>query len=286
MKRIGFVLLHYNNVEVTQEAVSYVLGLDRGQVKITIVIVDNASPNGSGEILKRRYNDVPDIHIILSDKNVGFAKGNNLGYSFLINRDEYDYIIVMNTDVFIKDTDFLKKLLLIESDAHIIGPDIITKVGNHQNPFRMVAMDDKSLKNLYNYNRFMTTIYRIPVVSYVAMTILEAKADRLVRKNKLYVEKEMRNVVLHGACLVFTKAWIENEKVAFLPITFMYMEEDILMDYVQRKHYKTLFYPNLKVSHMEDASLNDSFKSRMRKRLFLAENMSVSAHELIKLRMK
>lgn len=285
MKKIGFVLLHYNNIEVTREAVSYILKLNKEHAKISIVIVDNASPNESGVVIKEEYKNNQDIQVILLDNNIGFSKGNNIGYNFLRNEGHYDFIIVMNTDVFIQDTEFLNKLLAIKTDAQIIGPDILTKTGNHQNPFRIKAMDNVTLRQLYDYNHVMAMIYRIPIVGSMVMTVLEAKSSRVVKANKNYSDIEMEDVVLHGSCIIYTKSWIEREKIAFLPITFMYVEEDILMEYVRKKGYHTLYSPFIHVLHKEDASLNGSFKSRLKKRIFLADNMSASAHELIQLRM-
>lgn len=56
-----------------------------------VIVVDNGSTNNEASILQERY---PNIKVIRSDKNLGFAGGNNLGikaakgkYLYLINND-------------------------------------------------------------------------------------------------------------------------------------------------------------------------------------------------------
>lgn len=284
MTKIGFVLLHYNNIEVTRTAISCLLKLANFNIDMSIVVVDNASPNGTGAVLEEEYKQNPIINVILNNENLGFSKGNNIGYAFLRNSEKYEYIIVMNTDVFITDRDFLKKLLSLKHDVHVIGPDILTQKKEHQNPLRLEPMSSKELNNLYLYNYQMSKIYRIPLVGSLVMTFLEKRNDAIVRVNKAYYDKEMKDVVLHGACIIYSANWIAKEEFAFVPETFMYVEEDILMEYICKKGYHTLFCPELQVNHMEDASLNGSFHSRLKKRQFLADNMSASTKVLMKMR--
>ena len=73
-----FVILHYQSLEETDVCVRNILKKlpNRGK----IFVVDNGSPNGSGEALQEKYRDAPDVTIILTGKNLGFARGNNVGF--------------------------------------------------------------------------------------------------------------------------------------------------------------------------------------------------------------
>ena len=51
---ICFVILHYNGIEDTEKCIQSIRQL-AGQEDIRIVIVDNASPNGTGKLLAHRY---------------------------------------------------------------------------------------------------------------------------------------------------------------------------------------------------------------------------------------
>lgn len=61
---ICFVVLHYQNLDVTQKCVNFLLKLN-GENK-HIIIVDNGSPNGTGKILEEKYVLDSNITVILS----------------------------------------------------------------------------------------------------------------------------------------------------------------------------------------------------------------------------
>lgn len=70
-----------------------------------IIFVDNNSGDGSVEFIKENYPS-ENIKIIISDKNLGFAGGNNLGFKHC----EGEYIVLLNNDTAV-DKDWLKNLI-------------------------------------------------------------------------------------------------------------------------------------------------------------------------------
>ena len=75
---ICFVILNYNLYQDTISCVASIKNrIDTRRYKI--IIVDNASVNGAGELLREYYKTDQQIEIILLTKNIGFAKGNNIG---------------------------------------------------------------------------------------------------------------------------------------------------------------------------------------------------------------
>jgi GT2 family glycosyltransferase len=72
---------------------------------------------------------------------------------------------------------------------------------------------------------------------------------------------ERKNIVPHGACIVFMNKFVENEEIAFDPRTFMYQEEIILAYKLNKKKYNSLYYPNLKVTHLEGISTKNAFNN-------------------------
>ncbi|MBQ2149938.1 MAG: glycosyltransferase, partial [Bacteroidales bacterium] len=79
-------------------------------VPVRLVIVDNASPDGSGELLRDRFAASPSVTVILNESNEGFARGNNAGYKYLRDHFHCRFITVLNNDVLIKDRDFTAKV--------------------------------------------------------------------------------------------------------------------------------------------------------------------------------
>ena len=78
--KIGYVVLHYNTIEETKKCVESI----RSFSERPIVIVCNGSSNGKDEEVLDYYIDKPEVYTIISDRNIGFARGNNLGIQYMI----------------------------------------------------------------------------------------------------------------------------------------------------------------------------------------------------------
>lgn len=63
-----------------------------------IIIVDNASPDGSGHRLQERF---PACQMLYSTENVGYGQGHNLAIEFLMveREDEFELVLIVNPDV-------------------------------------------------------------------------------------------------------------------------------------------------------------------------------------------
>jgi hypothetical protein len=83
-----------------------------------IIFVDNASVDNSIKFISANYND-QRIKVIKSNKNLGFAGGNNLGINNCLGK----YILLLNNDTWVKD-DFLYKIynFYIGNNFDVIAP--------------------------------------------------------------------------------------------------------------------------------------------------------------------
>lgn len=280
--KVGFSLLHYNNVSVTIEAVGYLKQLVDIE-NAEIVIVDNASPNGSGKQLQALYMNDSNIHVILNEKNGGFAYGNNIGYRYAKDELGCSIILVMNNDIFIKDTNFISKLVEADKEcsAEIIAPNIIGRKGA-QNPFRLDRISDQRVRKMYRYNTVMNLVYHVPGVSSIVAYALDKKnAAKEIKKQSI---KDGEFCIPHGACVIYRKPWINQESIAFVPDTFMYFEEDVLGEYMAKKGYTASYSGQLTVYHVEDASVEYDNKTSVKKRKFISGCMKKSIKVLINIR--
>ena len=132
---VCFVIFHYMAVDETKLCVNSILNNVNGEKKI--IVVDNASPNKTFNDLQKEYKDTSDVVVIESKENLGFAKGNNLGYKYAVEYFNPEFIVVMNNDMEIKQQDFIEEIdkSFSEYNYYIMGPDIYsTKKKYHQNP--------------------------------------------------------------------------------------------------------------------------------------------------------
>lgn len=256
--RTVFVILHYCQAEVTKDCVESLLKLEGEKV---IIVVDNASPDGSGDVLKQFYSDKESVKVLLNKDNLGFAGGNNVGYVYAKSLNP-DFVIILNNDTLINDKEFLNKLN--KSDLlqyHIIAPDIITYKGRHQNPFKKSGITKKEVLRLLRRKRLSLLFYSLPLL-YKVKTFDEPKEDDCTEKDRMY------DIVPHGAAIIFTKKWIDNEDLSFRPGTFMYFEEDLLFLYIKKKNYHTIYEPSLQITHLEDMSTNVAHNNIRKKMVF------------------
>lgn len=91
-----------------------------------VIVVDNSSNNWEAVNIARRY---PQVKVIQSKQNLGFAGGNNLG----INAAQGKYIFLINNDTVFKDYNIQSLIDRIESssDIAIVCPKIRFAWGNH-----------------------------------------------------------------------------------------------------------------------------------------------------------
>ena len=77
-----------------------------------VIVVDNASKQDESSIIATRY---PQVKVIRSQQNLGFAGGNNLG----IKEAKGTYILLINNDTYIKDFNFDALINRLESSDKI-----------------------------------------------------------------------------------------------------------------------------------------------------------------------
>ncbi|MDD4409348.1 MAG: glycosyltransferase family 2 protein [Candidatus Pacebacteria bacterium] len=86
-----------------------------------LIFVDNDSTDDSVDFIKEKYFD-NRVKVIKSEKNLGFAGGNNLGISVARG----DYLLLINNDTWV-DEDFLEKIRLFydKSSYCVVSPVVI-----------------------------------------------------------------------------------------------------------------------------------------------------------------
>ncbi len=87
---VSVVVLGYNNQPYLEEALSSILAQKGAEFEV--LFVDNASSDGSAEFVKKRF---PQIRLISSPSNLGYAGGNNLG----AREARGEYLVIVNPDV-------------------------------------------------------------------------------------------------------------------------------------------------------------------------------------------
>lgn len=263
-----FLILHYMDIDLTCKTIDSVLSLEEF-CDSQIVIVDNASPNGSGKILKEKYNENPYIHMILSSENIGFSAGNNLGFRYIKDHFFVEFIVVINNDILFPQKDFISKVKELYSEAPfwVAGPDIIQPHRNyHSSPAADKWRDAQEMRLLikqseWEKEKLNKKISLCALKLYIKDCFPNNILVKLIIKLKRNIQGQQKkfdhrgeDVVLQGSCLIFDKRYCEKNENLFLPITFMYAEEEILTWQCKKNNWKIRYFPEICVWHINHGS--------------------------------
>jgi GT2 family glycosyltransferase len=126
---ISVIIVSWNAFRVLSECLeSLSEGISRSY---EVIVVDNASTDGSPDIVDKRF---PWVTLIQTGKNLGFAKANNIG----IQRSRGKYVALVNSDVKVLPgcLDNLAEFLDQNADSGMVGPRMMYADGRLQSSCR------------------------------------------------------------------------------------------------------------------------------------------------------
>ena len=233
--KIAVIILNYNSSDDCRKCVGF-LKRQEG-VDLEILLVDNASrPEESRavDVLCRKES----LTFIPSVENRGYNAGNNIGLRYAAGKG-YEYVMIANPDMEFPDIHYVARLsqeLSAHGDVVVIGSDIVTPEGVHQNPkFR----GKEDWKNCFKW---------------VGDLIIRRKSKDNVPEwvDRPDESRECRS--LNGCCLLLRMDFLKDINF-FDDRTFLYGEEPILGRQVELHDKKMYYYADV-------AAVHDHKKSR------------------------
>ena len=131
--RLSIITINFNGIKDTCELIESI-PFSNG---MEMIVVDNASKQDEASIIAERY---PQVKVIRSQQNLGFAGGNNLG----IKEAKGEYILLINNDTYFKEyhTDELIKRLESSDRIGIVCPKLRFAWGG--NPIQFAGFTELS----------------------------------------------------------------------------------------------------------------------------------------------
>ena len=108
MNKIAVVILNWNGCEMFRSFLPSVVACSQADGAV-VYVADNGSTDASVEMLRREF---PSVHLIILDKNHGFADGYNLA----LQQVSAEYVVLLNSDVEV--TEHWLAPLIAYMDAH------------------------------------------------------------------------------------------------------------------------------------------------------------------------
>jgi GT2 family glycosyltransferase/peptidoglycan/xylan/chitin deacetylase (PgdA/CDA1 family) len=123
-----------------------------GDLSIEVIVVDNNSSDDSCAMVSKNF---PEVQLIETERNLGFAKGNNLG----IKESKGRYLALINSDVILKPECFQRLIAFMEQQPKvgIVGPGITYLDGAFQPSCRRLPSLSADLFQALGFDRILSS---------------------------------------------------------------------------------------------------------------------------------
>lgn len=254
MKQVMAIVLNYNSYDDTVNCVRLLKA--QKNINLGICVVDNGSSDEEKNKLVRFCNENSSL-FISSEKNNGYSAGNNIGLKRAVELG-YEYALIINPDVEIRDENYLSKAykdISIDDEIVVLGTDIVLPDRGHQNPMRELKYWEDLLW---------------PII------ILRNKAKKNMPYIMNYSESNFCEK-LSGCCFLMDLDFAKQ--IGYLDENvFLYSEEAILAAAVKKQNKKMYYESNLTAYHMHNNSENkasaNQIKEFLKSRKYYLNNYS------------
>jgi GT2 family glycosyltransferase len=204
-------------------------------LKIQIIVVDNNSSDGSRDMIKKHF---PDVQIINSGGNLGFAKANNLA----VPQAKAPHLLFLNPDTIIKENTLQKMKEYL--DSH---PDI-------------GALGCKAINLNDTVQELIVQWFPTPFTEFLALLVLTYENILRLKKILPFKDPNYSSEVsfLFGMCLMVRKVVIEQVG-AFDERFFMYSEDLDLCRRIRDGGWKLYYLSEAEIIHVRGAASKEAF---------------------------
>ncbi|MFH1825931.1 MAG: glycosyltransferase family 2 protein [bacterium] len=133
MTDLSIIIVNYNNKKLLEDCLASIYQ-NTPKISFEIIVVDNASTDGSPAIVKEKF---PEVLLQENQENLGFAKANNLGLKTCRAR----YALLLNNDTVVKDAALDKLVEFMDQHPEIgaCGPKLLNSNGSVQHQGGLLA---------------------------------------------------------------------------------------------------------------------------------------------------
>ncbi len=220
MIELSIIIVNFNTKKLTLDCIKSIRN-SKPNIKYEIIVVDNASSDGSVNSLKKLK-----INLVKNKENLGFAKANNQG----IKISKSKYILLLNSDTIIKkdSLETLVKFAQETKDAGVIGSKLLNIDGTVQNSVFRFPTIWKSISHYWFKNNILN--------KYAPTSNTVTQVDAVV-----------------GAAFLITPEAIK--RVGLLDERyFMYFEDIDYCRKINSTNLKVYYLPKSQIIHIHGAS--------------------------------
>lgn len=236
--KTAIIILNYNDSENT---IKYVNEIKNYNVLDKIIVVDNLSTkeNEMEKLLElKKLNDFNKIEIIQSEKNGGYSYGNNYGLKYIEDNyeNEYEYVIISNPDVSVKEDTILNTIEFLSENKNvaIASP-------------RMKFVNGFARRSAWKKRKYSIDIANSTRLTQFLLFFLFKSGE--YNKEEFEI-KELKVHSIAGSFFI-AKYNVFKEIGYFDENTFLFFEEDIIADKLNKIGYDIYSLNALEFMHYE-----------------------------------
>jgi GT2 family glycosyltransferase len=232
---LSIVVVNYETFELTCQCLRSVFQHTAG-VSYELILVDNASKDRDPEDFLLRF---PDLHLVRSQTNVGFAAGCNLGLRIARG----DVVLLLNSDIILTEDTVGKcyRRLTADASVDVISPRLVFPDGRVQYSCRALPSIGLQMLELLRLHKLLRLRTR----------------SRLLSGTYFPHDRDAEVDAVWGTVFMFKRKVLDAFPRRELPSTFFLYGED--MEWcllLRRAGYRILFYAGTAAIHMLSASSN------------------------------
>jgi GT2 family glycosyltransferase len=245
---LSIIIVNWNTRDLLRDCLNSVYA-ETEKTSFEVLVVDNASSDGSAEMVKREFLQVM---LIENEDNLGFARANNQA----IRQSSGSYILLLNPDTVVLSgaLDKMVAFMRAHPDVDASGPMILNLGGSLHPPTR---------GNRYAFDFCAKFLLEECLLSYVPRLLIR----KLGRRETYSSQPRQVNMVL-GTCMMMTRTALD--KVGLLDEQyFLFAEETDWFYRLKLLGGKTYFIPEARIVHhfarsvkQTDTVLKYSYRSR------------------------
>ena len=235
MTDVAVVILNYNTFQMTLDTISEIRNQEYDG-NVTIIVVDNKSPNESAKILEENAHKLGYI-FIESENNNGYAAGNNIGIKHSCSLKKA-YTFVMNNDVKLPDKNTFEKMVRFMEKHREIGA---------ASP-RIIGIDGKKDKPIY---------YKKPSMWDLTFGMISYNRGR-----SLFDDERNCGVYAPRGSFMILRNSAVDEADYMDESTFLYYEEPILAERLAKNGYKVAHLGDTHVIHAHAATIKTEVQKK------------------------
>lgn len=244
-RQVGVVILNYSTYAETIKLVGELQSQSVAD-SMSIVVVDNDSPNESYEMLQPLAAQYENVVVLQTGENLGYAKGNNFGLKYLEDNDTSEYVAILNNDVILPNDCFER---LIERYKVLDRPAVIAPM--------MTDVDGK--------RQFMGDLCS----TWHDFKILFALYNKLSNQ-KAPIEqdtsgKKAMSVEVIGGSFMFAQFDRFKQMGYFYPNTFLYVEERFVAEAAKRLGFNNYVLLDQTYIHAHNSPTISSYHGQISK---------------------